>query len=54
MLVKLSDIVAGHRFRWAGVIFEATHEETEFEGRPSRRVICRQAKCAQFMNMTLD
>jgi hypothetical protein len=41
--VKLSTIVAGHRFRWAGCLFEATHEETEFERRQHRRVIYRQA-----------
>jgi len=40
--VKLSSVVAGHRFRWCNVLFEATHEETEFEGRPHRRVVYRQ------------
>jgi hypothetical protein len=41
--VKLSTIVAGHRFMWCGVLFEATHETTEFEGRLHRRVIYRSA-----------
>jgi hypothetical protein len=43
MLVKLSTVVAGHRFRWAGVLFEATHEITDFEGAENRRVVYRQA-----------
>jgi len=43
--VKLSTIVAGHRFRWAGILFEASHEEGECDGRPGRRVTYRQV-CA--------
>lgn len=41
--VELGLLQTGVRFLWAGVLFEATHEITDFEGRPHRRVIYKTA-----------